>query len=144
MVRNFAAEIAHADVGKHWVRRFIERHHHKIFSRWSTTIDRCRFQADSYEKYAMYFNLLASKIRQYSIDSRHIYNMDEKGFLIGILSKQKRIFDKATYGSKIGRSSIQDGNREWITVLACICADGQALPPSLIYQSVSGQILDTW
>ncbi|KAF1349519.1 hypothetical protein EJ07DRAFT_139946 [Lizonia empirigonia] len=28
---------------------------------------------------------------------------------------------------------IQDGNREWITVVAAICADGSALPPAIIY-----------
>jgi hypothetical protein len=36
------------------------------------------------------------------------------------------------------------GNREWITLLACICADGSALAPALIYQSGSGSIQDTW
>ena len=39
---------------------------------------------------------------------------------------------------------IQDGNREWITTIACICADGSSLPPALIYQAVSGNIQDTW
>jgi hypothetical protein len=39
---------------------------------------------------------------------------------------------------------LQDGNREWITIIACICADGLALPPALIYQAVSGKIQDTW
>jgi hypothetical protein len=28
-------------------------------------------------------------------------------------------------------------NREWITLLACICASGDALPPALIYQGTS-------
>jgi hypothetical protein len=39
---------------------------------------------------------------------------------------------------------IQDGNREWITTIACICADGTALTPALIYQAQSGNIQDTW
>jgi hypothetical protein len=39
---------------------------------------------------------------------------------------------------------LQDGNREWITLLACICADGTKLTPSLIYQVASGNIQDTW
>ena len=144
MVRNFASEIAGKYMGKNWVARFLERHHHKLFSRYSNSIDRCRFQADSAAKYTLYFNLLSQKIQQYNIDSRQIYNMDEKGFLIGILGKQKRIFSKDSYGRLGGSSSIQDGNREWITVLACICADGQALPPALIYQAASGKLQDTW
>ena len=39
---------------------------------------------------------------------------------------------------------LQDGNREWITTIACICADGTSLTPVLIYQAVSGRIQDTW
>jgi DDE superfamily endonuclease len=38
----------------------------------------------------------------------------------------------------------QDGNREFISLLACICADGTALPPALIYQGVSNDLQSTW
>ena len=39
---------------------------------------------------------------------------------------------------------IQDGNREWVTVVACVCADGTSLDPGLIYRSASGNTMDTW
>lgn len=70
--------------------------------------------------------------------------MDEKGFLIGILSKVKRVFSRSMYDSGKLRHIIQDGNREWITTTACICADGTALTPALIYQAASRAIQDTW
>ena len=38
----------------------------------------------------------------------------------------------------------QDGNREFISLLACIGADGTALPPALIYKGDSGILQDTW
>ena len=38
----------------------------------------------------------------------------------------------------------QDGNREFISLLACIGADRTALPPALIYRSDSGTLQDTW
>ena len=38
----------------------------------------------------------------------------------------------------------QDGNRDWITLLGAVCADGTALPPALIYGASSGNIQDTW
>jgi hypothetical protein len=38
----------------------------------------------------------------------------------------------------------QNGNRENITLIATICADGSRIPPTLIYQSESGLIQDTW
>jgi hypothetical protein len=70
--------------------------------------------------------------------------MDEKGFLIGVVSRIKRIFSKEMYDKGKLRSALQDGNREWITTIACICADGTALRPALIYQAASGNIQDTW
>ena len=38
----------------------------------------------------------------------------------------------------------EDGSREFISLLACISADGTALPPSLIYKGRSGSLQDTW
>jgi hypothetical protein len=34
----------------------------------------------------LYFELLREKISQYNIELGNIYNMDEKGFLLGILT----------------------------------------------------------
>jgi hypothetical protein len=38
----------------------------------------------------------------------------------------------------------QDGSREFITLLACICGDGTSLPPALIYKGALGTMQDTW
>ena len=59
--------------------------------------------------------------------------MDKKGFLIGVLSKMKQVFSQRRYKEGGLRQVIQDGNREWITTICCICANGSSLPPSLIY-----------
>ena len=73
-----------------------------------------------------------------------MYNIDEKGCMLGILTRSKRVFSRRLYKEGKIKAHIQDGNREWITLLACICADGLALAPALIYQSASGSIQDTW
>jgi hypothetical protein len=39
---------------------------------------------------------------------------------------------------------MQDGSREFITLLACICADITALLTTLIYQGKSQDLIDTW
>jgi DDE superfamily endonuclease len=70
--------------------------------------------------------------------------MDEKGFLVSMLTKLRRVFSRAVFKSGRVKNTIQDGNREWITVLATICADGTTLSPGLIYQAVSGDIQDSW
>ena len=54
-------------------------------------------RADSAFKYSLYFELLRKKIEQYKIEPQHIYNIDEKGFLIRILAKIKRIFSRRRY-----------------------------------------------
>lgn len=42
------------------------------------------------------------------------------------------------------RDCQQDGNREFISLLACVCADGTTTPPALIYQGASNDLQSTW
>ena len=79
---------------------------------------------------------------RYDVKS-NIYNIDEKGF-IGWVAKQQRVFSKTAATSGALKGALQDGNREWITMLAGICADGTPLPPVLIYAGQQGQLQDTW
>lgn len=144
MLRNFAKEITGNKPGKNWPSRWLKAHDNDIISRYTTGIDRSRKRADSAFKYSLYFELMARKIEKYNIEPEHMYNMDEKGFLIGILQKCKRIFSRRRYEQGGFKQQIQDGNREWITTIGCICADGTSLSPGLIYQAISGKIHDTW
>ena len=77
------------------------------------------------------------------MEPRHIYNMDEKGFLVGITSRSKRVFSRQLYERKEVTEALQDGSREWITLLACICADGTKIPPAIIYQG-KGPLRSGW
>ena len=144
MIRNFAQEICHKEIGKEWVSRFLHRHHIELVSKWTMGLDHNRSRADSAFKYTLYFELLRKKIEQYRVEPQHTYNMDEKGFLVGILSKMKRIFSRRRYKEGSIKQLIQDRNREWITTIAAICADGSALSPGLIYQATTGLIQDLW
>ena len=56
-----------------------------------------RARADLVFKYILYFELLRKKLEQYKVELQNIYNMDEKGFLIRILSKMKYIFSRRCY-----------------------------------------------
>lgn len=107
-------------------------------------MDSVRHAADSSDKYKLYFDLLQHKITEYDVDAEHTYNMDEKGFMIGVVGRSKRIFSKRRWEKKEVRASLQDGNREWITLLACVCADGSALPPGLIYQAAGKAVQSSW
>ena len=70
--------------------------------------------------------------------------MDEKGVWAGCIGKQKRVFSRDSYMRKETRQSLHNGSREWITIVACTCADGTALPPSLIFQADSDVPQSTW
>src|SRR5947209_8365778 len=85
-----------------------------------------------------------TKIKQYDILPENTYNADEKGFTMGIINRSKRVFtkDRRKSGQLVG--SLQDSNRTWITLLACICQDMTPLPPFLIYQGKEGGFRDTW
>jgi hypothetical protein len=43
--------------------------------------------------------------------------MDKKGFMIGMLVNGLRIFSKQKYQNSGLKQRLQDGNREWITLL---------------------------
>jgi hypothetical protein len=92
----------------------------------------------------MYFDLLESKISEHSVLPENSYNIDEKGFMIRRTGRSKRVFSRALWESKQVTDSLQDGNREWVSVLACIGADGTALPPGIIFEGLHGNIRDTW
>jgi hypothetical protein len=144
MIQSFASTIARKQVSLSWVDCFVRRHAESLISRWTAGIDSNRHKADSLAKYKLYFELLQQKIEQYSIEAWHTYNIDEKGFLLGITSRTKRIFNRPLYQSKAVRQAIQDGSCEWISLIACICADGSALDPALIYQAASTNIQSSW
>ena len=66
--------------------------------------------------------------------------MDEKGFAVGRTNKQRRILPKdiAEKSKKSGVPAARmDGSREWVTVVGCICGDGTALSPALIFKGAA-------
>ena len=83
-------------------------------------------------------------MERFHILPKNTYNFDEKGFLIDLARKCKRIVAAAQLLMKQLMGASQDGNRENITLMATICADGSRIPPGLIYQSEAGLIQDNW
>lgn len=70
--------------------------------------------------------------------------MDEKGFMISKIQKTKRIFNLEHYASGLLRGAGEDGNREWVTLMACICGDGTYIPPCIIYCAKTGNLQTSW
>jgi hypothetical protein len=73
-----------------------------------------------------------------------MYNWDEKGFIIGLTNRTQRIMSLEAFRSSRIQFALTDGNREFVTLLACICADGTKIPVGLIYKGESHDLQDTW
>lgn len=144
MAANIAQEMCGKKPSKHCSTRFVARHRDQLDARYLNTLDLVRRKADSRASYGHYFDIPSARIREYDILLGTMYNMDEKDALIGRLQKTQRVFAKDLYkqGRLVGAG--QDGSREWITVVATICADGTSLSPTLIYKAVSGNLRDAW
>ena len=56
--------------------------------------------------------------------------MDEKGFMLGQALKVKVICRRGRRNPHY----TQDGNREMVTVIECVSADGSVVPPIYIYK----------
>ena len=79
-----------------------------------------------------FFDMLTEVIKEYGILPGNLYNMDKKGIQLGIGVRITAMIDqdqKTVY-------SIEDNNRELVTVIETICADGSILHPSVIFVRV--------
>ena len=64
--------------------------------------------------------------------------------MIGLSRSTKRIISLKALKSRCVISVSQDGSREFITLVASICADGSYIPPALIYKGESHDLRDSW
>jgi hypothetical protein len=99
-----------------------------------------RHAADNYKRYRLYFDLLTKKVKEFNVLPKNTYNIDEKGFIIGVIGKTKRVFNKALYKERQYKQPSHNSNREWVTVIGAICANGSHLPPAVIYPAASKKV----
>jgi hypothetical protein len=68
-----------------WVMRFLHRYPDDLLKASSAPMEKQRHDAASYDSFRSYFDLLHSTIEQHSIQPENTYNMDEKGFMTGVM-----------------------------------------------------------
>lgn len=83
-------------------------------------------------------------LKKHHVIDANIWNMDEKGFLLGVLKKSRRIVPVRSYQAGRIRGALQDGSREFITIIAAVNVVGTACPPAIIYASESGNLVEGW
>jgi hypothetical protein len=81
---------------------------------------------------------------EYNLQPKNTYNMDEKGFMIRVSGRSKRVFDKLLFSQRQFRQLLHDSNREWVMLLATICADRSHLPPGIIFPAAGRAVQASW
>ena len=124
-----AAFVNYNKIGEQWVSRFLTRHP-ELSAVMPEQIDAARVKETSYAVLNKWFVDVESIIRDYNIQPRDIYNMDETGYSIGSIKATRVIIDK----TKNIRYSAIPGRQEWVSVIESISMDGIALPPFIIFK----------
>jgi hypothetical protein len=122
-------------LGKNWATRFITKHHDRLGMYWSSALDTSRGRAVNPITKAEYFKILKETWKEYKVPDKLVYGADETGIQTGT-GVTERVIGPA--GAKIQHQQ-RNGNRENITVLPTICADGTSIPPTVIYKGESFQ-----
>ena len=117
------------EIGIHWPDKF-RRRHPEVTTRWCKPINRHRANNFTHQTVSDWFELLQNSMDEKDIQKEDSYNMDEKGFALGLLGSEKCFCSKETIELK--RS--EPGNTDWASVLECISADGRLLPPFIIFK----------
>jgi hypothetical protein len=125
-------------VGTKWVANFVKRHP-ELSSVYNRKFDIQRAEVEDPKLISLWFKLVGDTIAKYGVLEEDIFNFDETGFQMGVISTSKVI----TTSDRKGRPRTkQPGNRKWVTVIEAISAKGQAIPPFIIFDGKLHQA--TW
>ena len=115
-------------VGKHWASNFVKRQP-RLRTRYFRKYDYRRAQCEDPEVIYAWFRLVQNIVSKYGIMDADIYNFDETGFMMGIISSAM-VITSAERKSDVKMR--QPGNREWVTVIQGVGALGFRVPPFII------------
>jgi hypothetical protein len=138
MANRLLADRDASPVGKNWASNFVKRHQ-ELKTRFNRKYDYQRAKCEDPTLIREWFALVKNTIAKYGINLADIYNFDETGFIMGLIASGMVV----TGAERRGRpKSVQPGNREWVTVIQAINAEGWAIQPFIV---VAGQYhLASW
>jgi DDE superfamily endonuclease/helix-turn-helix, Psq domain len=119
-------------VGTRWANNFIKRQP-ELKLRFSRGYDYQRAKCEDRTLVSGWFALLKNTIAKYGILDDDIYNFDETGFMMGVITTSMVV----TRAERNGMAKLkQPGNREWVTVIQGVNALGWSLPPFVVVKGV--------
>jgi Tc5 transposase DNA-binding domain len=117
-------------VGGSWVERFLERYRDELQTHWSSPLATERAKCLNKEAVQHWFELVEERLVKRGIKKHNIYRMDESGFPPSHQGMERVV---GRQGSKIQHKS-GSANRENVTALVTICANGSMLKPTIIFK----------
>ncbi|KAF5341659.1 hypothetical protein D9611_002144 [Ephemerocybe angulata] len=130
------AEFREEGVGQAWTHRFVKKHSDRLKMAWSTPLESKRANAVNPTTNEAWWKLLGDTLTDYSIEPWNIYGVDEVGCQ-PYGTEKERVIGANRAGPQYQQ---RPGNRENITVLVTICADGSSTPPAVIFKGKAYQV----
>jgi len=127
----YASEISGKVIGELWPKRFLARHA-DLKVKATTSLEKCHVKALNQSAIDRFYSILEKVVKEFNIELKDVWNMDEKGVQLGIGAKVAAIINR----DQAAVYSVEDSNHELVTVIEVVCANGMALIPSVIFQRV--------
>jgi hypothetical protein len=120
-LRGMATELLHdkgdlEELGIHWTEQYLNRHL-VLKTKYVAGLDKARAKAQDPVIIQDWFKLYRAIRLRYNItNDEYVFNMDEKGVMLGIIGKVKVIISR----HEKKQYMTEPGNREWATLIKCI------------------------
>jgi len=129
------AKFPEGGVGECWVDRFLGCHNDLIQTYQAHPLKSLHGRAVNPFTHRRFYDLLGRTLKTGDngspITKENIYGSDESGFQTGTGSSNEKVIGAA---GKCIQHQQKTGNRENITVMVMICADGTSVPPAVIFK----------
>jgi len=118
--------------GKNWPQGFYRRHP-ELKARKLKAIDTNRDDCRIEEKIRQWFTVIGKELNSPNISPENVYNMDETGVLLSVLSSLKVLVSK----DDLRKHRAVAVKRTLVTAIECISADGRCLHPLTIWPAAT-------
>ena len=106
--------------------------HPELKARWTSGLKKCHARALNPAAVVDFYEMLGDITKEYNIPEENIYNMDEKGVQLGV---GRRVLALVDWDQKSVKH-VEDGNRELVTIIECVAADGSLIWLSVVFKGV--------
>jgi hypothetical protein len=117
------------NINNKWVQRFQKRHP-EIAGIYARQLEHVRKEGATYEHVKRWFDAVGEMLQEHKYNPADMWNMDESGFGIG----EEQALKVLVHLDSTQKHKVIGGKQEWVTLIECINAAGEALAPLVIFK----------